>query len=99
MGWSPCYVVSILHVCAVALRVCVYVLFLKQRVNDGDVSSLLQTPNWRLTLRINTTSCSGGRGFLPCGLIDSYEVQLWVCPEFDQEGAGRVDRFPSPPPS
>jgi hypothetical protein len=28
--------------------------------------------------------------------IDSCEVQLWVYPELDQEGAGRVDRFPSP---
>ena len=81
---------------AAAFRACAYALFLQQRVN-GDVSSLLQTPSRRLTLRIYTTSCSGGRGFLrPLTLA---KCNCGACPELYQEGAGRVDRFPSPPPA
>lgn len=47
-------------------RMCVYVLFLQQRVN-GYASSLLLTPSWRaLSFELTQQSRSGGRGFLPC---------------------------------
>ena len=65
-------------------RMCVYVLFLQQRVN-GYASSLLLTPSWRaLSFELTQQSRSGGRGFCRALLIHSCEVQLWACPELDR---------------